>query len=308
MGRESEGAYEGMEGGLDTDPVLDPFSAPKVDRFASATKELIDQADAIAEQSADHRFLKSNHPLLTMGKYDNFTRELGSLDMLSPSRMREIENTYLQQYGAKEKQPRTRKGRGFENIRLKAPEAYEISRRDLAKLVLTGKNDPEQENQPFDVKSSKVRNFLAAMKGQKRDSEIHEKLKVLKGCFQEAKRRKGTSEHTDSRFKRDGQEFKGQSSGNSAASEGLPPLEPDMNIDLDIIYETNQEQLSSNPNLADEIAGVWEELRGQGGFTRLHQRLPKGQTGAGRPQPGPQRPTQNQAGQSGVRVISPAKS
>jgi hypothetical protein len=285
MGRESEGAYDGMDGGLDTDPVLDQFSAPKVDRFASATKELIDQADALAEQSADHRFLKSNHPLLTMGKYDNFTRDLGSLDMMSPSRMREIEHTYLQQYGAREKQPKTRKGRGFENIRLKAPEAYEVSRRDIAKLVFTFKNNSDLENRPFDVKSSKISNFLAAMKGQKRDMEIHEKLKVLKNCFQEAKRRKGLSEHTDSRFKRDGQDFKGQSSGNSAASEGLPPLEPDMNIDLDVIYETNQEQLSSHPNLADEIAGVWDELKGQGDLNRLHQRLPEGQTRAGRPDP-----------------------
>ena len=82
--------YEGDVGG-------DEFELPRSDRFASATKDLIEQAHQLAELKGDGSsiFLRSDQSILNNQLFENFTKEMQHDMAVTPTKMKFIEESYL---------------------------------------------------------------------------------------------------------------------------------------------------------------------------------------------------------------------
>lgn len=261
---------------FDNEPLLDEFSAPKHDKLASATRKLIDQADAYAERSADYRFIKSQQTLLNNRKFEDFSREALQDLPFTPSKIKQIEETYLlENFDTIQKRPPKKHEPVFHNIGSKFDDfdKFIVTNNEVAEAIIRGAKD-ESVNIECAVPNDKIDEFCDILQGRKISDSLSAKLDVLNQKHNEIKnRQRAENKDSQSGKVKSGQlDSKGQpGSARSGGAEAIAPVfDTQDNDNLDVIFETNQEYLNTLTNKPDEIASVWEELRFKGWFKRHH--------------------------------------
>lgn len=241
---------EGYEGGVGGDE----FELPRSDRFASATKDLIEQAHQLAELKGDGSsiFLRSDQSILNNQLFENFTKEMQHDMAVTPTKMKFIEESYL--------------GDNFDTVQKRPPKKLEVGGQKLGnKLEFLNKQmsfeeigtiicrkDVQKKRIKMEVRNSKVAEFCEVLKGKKINVSLLPKFNELRNTYYDVMERKRAEQIASSSAKNIGSktESKQGMSGRSEPERGFEGGEMnDYNDGLDVIMETMREEVMTDPNV-----------------------------------------------------------
>lgn len=254
------------------------FEIPRNDKYASDTKSLIDQAQQYADKRtiSDNMFVKSDQSIINNLLFDNFNKEFENDIIFTPTKIKHIEDTYLNENFETFKKIPAKRNEVQPIMDTIKPsedqEKYKIDEIEILKNIMTCENERENKLSVFD--DQKVVNIMEVLAGKRVDINLAWKIQKLNEIDLKIKKHRELEKIPSSTTSKN--QFRPESNNQSSEKQGqvYDDMENDyggMDHQLDVIRETMKESLISDQ--LDEnmsIAESWTRLGEKGLLKRLY--------------------------------------